>query len=125
MDFARCCHICGDKDNAAKGADTSNVGANIVIADGSENTINGSYAAKIYKSCTLSEDGKEVWDSKKLPEMLMGQAPNKNAQERPEMPDGAVGGMMERPAELPQSEIESEPSEVFAIMAGGNYFTVH
>lgn len=57
---------CGNKDNAAKDVDTSAAGANIVIADGSENTVNGSYVAKIYKSCTLSEDGSEVLESKKL-----------------------------------------------------------
>lgn len=41
-------------------------GAGIVLADGSVNTLNGSYVAKIYKSVTLSEDGSEVVDSKKL-----------------------------------------------------------
>lgn len=57
---------CGDAENPTKDVDTSAAGANIVIADGSENTINGAYVAKIYKTCTLSEDGKEVLDSKKL-----------------------------------------------------------
>ncbi len=46
--------------------DLSGAGARVVIADGSENTVNGSYVARIYKSYTLSEDGTEVVDSKKL-----------------------------------------------------------
>ena len=48
--------------------DTSAAGANVVIADGTENTVSGSYVAKIYKpeSVTLSEDGTEVTDAKKL-----------------------------------------------------------
>ena len=57
---------CGDADNAGRDVDTSAAGANILIADGSENMVNGSYVAKIYESCTLSEDGSEVLDSKKL-----------------------------------------------------------
>ena len=55
-----------DEETATKDVDTKNAGANIVIADGSENNISGSYVAKIYKSYELSEDGKEVVDSKKL-----------------------------------------------------------
>ena len=53
---------------AAYEVDTSAAGANVVIADGTENTISGSYVAKIYKpeSVTLSEDGTEVTDAKKL-----------------------------------------------------------
>ena len=48
--------------------DTSAAGANVVIADGTENTVSGSYVAKIYKpeSVTLSKDGTEVTDAKKL-----------------------------------------------------------
>ncbi len=46
--------------------DLSGAGARVVIADGSENHIAGSYVARIYKSYTLSEDGKSVTDSKKL-----------------------------------------------------------
>lgn len=59
---------CGSKDaeTATKDADTQKAGANVIIADGSENNINGSYVARIYKSIELSEDGKEVVDSKKL-----------------------------------------------------------
>ena len=59
---------CGSKDaeTATKDVDTKPAGANIIIADGSENNINGSYVARIYKSVELSEDGKEVVDSKKL-----------------------------------------------------------
>ncbi|MBQ8263587.1 MAG: carbohydrate-binding domain-containing protein, partial [Oscillospiraceae bacterium] len=39
-----------------------------IIADGSENTLNGSYVARIYKpdSVVLSDDGSEVEDAKKL-----------------------------------------------------------
>lgn len=59
---------CGSKEpeTATKDVDTKLAGANIIIADGSENNINGSYVARIYKSVELSEDGKEVVDSKKL-----------------------------------------------------------
>ena len=55
-----------DEETATKDVDTKNAGANVIIADGTENNINGSYVAKIYKSYELSEDGKEVVDSKKL-----------------------------------------------------------
>lgn len=63
---------CGDKDNPTMDVDTSAAGANIIIADSSSpeltklNEIKGSYVARIYKSYTLSEDGTEVIDSKKL-----------------------------------------------------------
>ena len=59
---------CGDsdKDEATKDVDTSKAGANILIPDGTDNTIRGSYVAKIYKSVELNEAGTEVVDSKKL-----------------------------------------------------------
>ena len=59
---------CGDsdKDEATKDVDTSEAGANILIPDGTDNTIRGSYVAKIYKSVELNEAGTEVVDSKKL-----------------------------------------------------------
>jgi len=59
---------CGDKDSAAKDVDTSKAGANVVLAEGSVNRVNGSYVAKIYREDTveLSEDGTEVLDAKKL-----------------------------------------------------------
>ena len=59
---------CGvvDEKTAIKDVDTSKAGANVIIADGTENNINGSYVAKIYKSYELNEDGTEVVDSKKL-----------------------------------------------------------
>lgn len=61
---------CGsaDEKTAAKDVDTSKAGANVTIADGSENNINGSHVAKIYdpESVILSEDGKEVEDADKL-----------------------------------------------------------
>lgn len=59
-----CCS--SDEETASKDVDTSKAGANVIIADGTENNINGSYVAKIYKSYELSEDGTEVVDSKKL-----------------------------------------------------------
>ena len=55
-----------DEETATKDVDTKNAGANVIIADGTENNINGSYVAKIYKSYELNEDGTEVVDSKKL-----------------------------------------------------------
>ncbi len=59
---------CGsdDAETATKDVDTSAAGANVYIMDGSENTVNGSYVARIYKSVELSADGKTVVDSKKL-----------------------------------------------------------
>ena len=59
-----CCS--SDEDSAVMDVDTSAAGANIVINDGTENNISGSYVAKIYKSFELSEDGKEIVSSKKL-----------------------------------------------------------
>jgi len=59
---------CGDSDaeNASKDVNTSEAGANVIIADGSKNTINGAYVARIYESVELNEAGTEVVDSKKL-----------------------------------------------------------
>lgn len=59
---------CGsdDTETADKTVDTANAGAIVQIADGTENTLNGSYVAKIYKSVVLNEDGTEITDSKKL-----------------------------------------------------------
>lgn len=59
---------CADKDKASKDVDTSGAGARVIIADGTENSVNGSYVARIYKpeSVVLSEDGTKVEDSKKL-----------------------------------------------------------
>lgn len=59
---------CGvaDEGTATKDVDTSKAGANVIIADGTENNINGSYVAKIYKSYELNEESTEVIDSKKL-----------------------------------------------------------
>ncbi|MBQ6808511.1 MAG: carbohydrate-binding domain-containing protein [Firmicutes bacterium] len=59
---------CGSKDaeSATKDVDTSAAGANVIIADGSSNSVNGSYVARIYESYTLNEEGTEVIDSKKL-----------------------------------------------------------
>lgn len=59
---------CGSKDteDATKDVDTSKAGANVIISDGSENNVTGSYVAKIYESVELNEEGTEVVDSKKL-----------------------------------------------------------
>lgn len=59
---------CGvaDEETATKDVDTSKAGANVFVADGTKNNINGSYVAKIYKSYELNEEGTEVVDSKKL-----------------------------------------------------------
>ncbi len=61
---------CGSKDTetASKTVDTSTAGANVIIADGSENNIKGAYVARIYdpESVVLSEDGSEVEDADKL-----------------------------------------------------------
>lgn len=61
-----CCS--SEESDATKDVDTSKAGANVIIADGSKNNINGSYVAKIYEEDTvvLSEDGKEVEDADKL-----------------------------------------------------------
>lgn len=61
---------CGSKDEASAGetVDTSAAGANVIISDGTTNTVTGSYVARIYKPDTvvLNEDGTEVEDAKKL-----------------------------------------------------------
>lgn len=48
---------CGDKDeaNATAIVDTSAAGANVIIANGSINTVNGSYVARIYKPGTTDK----------------------------------------------------------------------
>ena len=57
---------CADKDDASMEVSTTAAGANLVINDGTENTVNGSYVARIYKSVELNDAGTEVTDSKKL-----------------------------------------------------------
>lgn len=61
---------CGsdDEEKASAVVDTASAGANVLIADGTVNTFNGSYVARIYKpdSVELNEAGTEVVDSKKL-----------------------------------------------------------
>ena len=61
---------CGDDDTekASKDVDTSAAGANVIIADGTVNTVNGAYVEKIYKpdSVVLSDDKTEVEDADKL-----------------------------------------------------------
>ena len=57
-----------DTETATKDVDTSKAGANVIIADGTENKVNGSYVARIYKpdSVVLNAYGTEVEDAKKL-----------------------------------------------------------
>ena len=59
---------CGstDTESATYEVDTSAAGANVYIMDNTENNINGAYVARIYKSVTLSEDGKTILEAKKL-----------------------------------------------------------
>lgn len=59
---------CGSTENPTKDVDTSAAGANVVIADGSENTVRGSFVARIYKpdSVVLNQQGTAVEDAKKL-----------------------------------------------------------
>ena len=59
---------CGNTEEGTAIVDTAAAGANVLLADGSVNNINGSYVARIYKegSVVLSEDGTEVEDAKKL-----------------------------------------------------------
>ncbi len=59
---------CGNADTPSKDVDTSAAGANVIVADGSENTVNGAYVARIYKQDTvvLNEAGTQVEDAKKL-----------------------------------------------------------
>jgi len=61
---------CGsdNAETAVKEVDTSAAGANVILADGSENTVRGSYVARIYQPDTvvLNEAGTAVEDAKKL-----------------------------------------------------------
>ena len=58
---------CSDAEEDTGGVtDTAAAGANVLIADGTENNINGSYVARIYKSYELAEDGVTIADNKKL-----------------------------------------------------------
>ncbi|MBQ7817828.1 MAG: carbohydrate-binding domain-containing protein [Oscillospiraceae bacterium] len=61
---------CGndDAETATKDVDTSAAGANVIIADGTVNTVNGSYVARIYEpdSVVLNDDKTEVEDADKL-----------------------------------------------------------
>ena len=59
---------CGDPEKASRDVDTTGAGANVVIADGSENFVRGSYVARIYKpeSVVLNGAGTAVEDAKKL-----------------------------------------------------------
>ena len=120
---------CGSKDSetASKDVDTSKAGANVIIADGTENKINGSYVAKIYKSVTLSEDGTEVTDSKKLhkydgafySKMSMNVSDGEEPIIRPDFADG------QNPPDRSKdnSSVNAEISSTFTIQDGENYFS--
>ena len=47
-----------DKDTATSSVDTSNAGANVIIADGSTNSVEGAYVAKIFKD---NDKEKKLW----------------------------------------------------------------
>lgn len=57
-----------EEEDATMDVDLTAAGANIVIADGTVNNLNGSYVARIYQPDTveLNEDGTKVKDAKKL-----------------------------------------------------------
>ena len=61
---------CGDDDaeTASMEVELTRAGANVVIVDGTVNTLNGSYVARIYdpETVELSEDGTKVEEAKKL-----------------------------------------------------------
>ncbi len=57
---------CDAEGESGSAPDLSAAGAVVVLADGSENHVDGSYVARIYKSVTLNEAGTAVTDSKKL-----------------------------------------------------------
>ncbi len=61
---------CGntDTEKATRDVDTTSAGAQVVIADGTVNNVNGAYVEKIYKADTvvLNEDKTEVEDAEKL-----------------------------------------------------------
>ena len=66
--FYRTYECAGDveEEDAAMDVDLRAAGANLVLAKGSVNKVQGSYVAEIYESCELSEDGTKVIDSKRL-----------------------------------------------------------
>ena len=57
-----------DGETASAEVDTSAAGARVIVADGTENTVNGSHVARIYKpgSVVLNAAGTAVEDAKKL-----------------------------------------------------------
>ncbi len=61
---------CGSKEEetATKDVDLTDAGARVILANNSENKVDGSYVARIYKPGTveLTEDGTAVADAKKL-----------------------------------------------------------
>ena len=61
---------CGNDDTTAatKDVDTSAAGANVIIADGTANAVNGAYVARIYepKSVVLNGDNTKVAEADKL-----------------------------------------------------------
>ena len=59
---------CGNTENPTKDVDTANAGAQVILVDGTQNTVRGSYVARIYKPDTvvLNQEGTAVEDAKKL-----------------------------------------------------------
>ena len=57
-----------EEEDAVMNVDTSAAGANVVIADGTVNSVNGSYVARIYdpETVELNEAGTKVEDAEKL-----------------------------------------------------------
>ncbi len=57
-----------DEETATMTVDTTAAGANVIIADDTVNTVNGSYVERIYdpETVKLSEDGTKVEEAKKL-----------------------------------------------------------
>ncbi len=61
-----CAEELENEEDATMDVDTKAAGANVQLADDSDNKIYGSYVAEIYESCELSEDGTEVVEAEKL-----------------------------------------------------------
>ena len=99
-----CCS--SKEEDAKKDVNTSRAGANVIIADGTENYINGSYVAKIYKSYELSADGKQIVDSKKLHKY-----------------DAAFYSRMSMNISGGNKTLEGETSSVFTIQKRENQFS--
>ena len=107
---------CGsdDAETATKDVDTTLAGANVYINDGTENVVNGSYVARIYKpdSVVLSADGKQVEDAKKLHKYDAALYSKKTMNV-----DGGEGGVL-----TINAENEGLDSELHLTINGGTIF---